>query len=221
MMGDASDESLSFADYVLAGGNPKEFTVDTRPDRVNPDHAPAPTLTRRGLGSDPRPRETRLRDHERLRRNGSVLAARLGPQQAVPPFAAMNYEGDCGYDLATTEEVVIGVGETADIPCGVAIALPPHTFGWITGRSSTWSKWKLQVMGGIIDEGWRGELFTLVYRPLVSNDKEPGARVIPVGTRLAQIIILPNLAGQVKMYRVLPDDLPGSDRGTNGFGSTG
>jgi len=45
--------------------------------------------------------------------------------------------------------------------------------------------------------------------------------VVPVGTRLAQIIILPNLAPQVQMYRVRPEDLPGSDRGTNGFGSTG
>lgn len=194
------------------------FLVDTRPGDPS---ALGPMLTRQGFGADPRPHDQRIRDHERLRQGGSLLATRLGEDQHVPPFAARAYEGDCGLDLATTEEVVIRPGGTADIPCGVAIALPPYTFGWITSRSSTWTKWGLQVMGGIIDEGWRGELFTLVYRPVVFPEKRDHELVVPVGTRLAQIIILPNLAAQVQMYRVRPEDLPGSDRGTNGFGSTG
>lgn len=174
-----------------------------------------------GFGPDPRPRHTRVRDHEKLRANGAMLAARLGADQHVPPFTTMAYEGDCGRDLATTEEVTIRPGETADIPCGVAVALPSYTFGWITGRSSTWKKWGLQVMGGIIDEGWRGELFTLVYRPIIFPETRDTDLVIPVGTRLAQLIVLPNLAPQIPLYRVRPDDLPPSDRGTNGFGSTG
>jgi len=48
---------------------------------------------------------------------------------------------------------------------------------------------------------------------------------VPAGTRLAQVIVLPNLTGGLvssgRLYRVLPDDLPGSERGTQGFGSTG
>ena len=174
-----------------------------------------------GLGPDPRPHHQRLRDHERLRRNGMALAARLGPDQAVPPFMARYYEGDCGLDLITSEAASVCPGGTADIPCGVAVALPPYTFGWITGRSSTWSKWKLQVVGGIIDEGWRGELFTMVHRPVIFPDDRDDQLIVPAGTRLAQLIILPNLASQVELYRVHPDDLPASDRGTSGFGSTG
>ena len=163
-----------------------------------------------------------------------MLAARLGPVQAVPPFMARYYEGDCGLDLITSEAASVCPGGTADIPCGVAVALPPATFGWITGRSSTWTRWGLQVMGGIIDEGWRGELFTLVYKPILgciphesgTSEGCPGCFgnepvTVPAGTRLAQLIILPNLASQVELYRVHPDDLPASDRGTSGFGSTG
>lgn len=198
-----------------------DFVVDTR-EVPSPDASLAPRLRPGGgVAPDTRPHEQRLRDHEKLRASGTLLAARMGQDQTVPPFMARAYEGDCGLDLMTTETVTIGPGGTADIPCGVAIALPPYTFGWITSRSSTWSKWRLQVMGGIIDEGWRGELFTLVYRPLVSHDPNPGDLVVPAGTRLAQIIVLPNLAAMTRMYRVMPDDLPGSDRGTNGFGSTG
>jgi len=203
------DPSLDGDDDFFAGAEPARKL------------APALEPSTQRVATDPRPPERRLRDHERLRRNGAMLAARLGPDQALPPFTAMHYEGDCGYDLVTTEPATIGPGGTADIPCGVAIALPPLTFGWITGRSSTWSKWKLQVMGGIIDEGWRGELFTLVYRPLIANDRNMTELLVPAGTRLAQLILLPNLAPQVPMYRVLPADLPGSDRGTSGFGSTG
>jgi len=178
-----------------------------------------------GLYVDTRDQETRLRDHERMRRSGAILASRLGPDQAPLPFPTPSYEGDCGLDLATTEEVVIGPGESANVPCGVAVALPPGTFGWITGRSSTWVKWGLWVMPGIIDEGWRGELRTLVHYPWkpdsLSESGGAEAKVIPAGTRLAQLIVLPNLMAQLKLWRVLPDDLPSSDRGTQGFGSTG
>jgi dUTP pyrophosphatase len=198
------------------------FLLDQRViDHADPDTVLAPSITRQGLARDTRPHRTRLRDHERLRENGGMLAARLGDDQSVPPFAAMHYEGDCGYDLATTEDTVLRPGETADIPCGVAVALPPYTFGWITGRSSSWRTWGVQVMGGIIDEGWRGELFTLVFRPITYPETRDVNLLIPAGTRLSQLIIMPNLAPQVRMYRVEPDDLPRSDRGTNGFGSTG
>jgi len=207
----------------LADEAPDEigFLVDTRPDRTSPDLPLGPVLTKHGFGPDPRPHATRLRDHERLRTNGGLLAARLGTDQSVPPFMARAYEGDCGLDLATTKEAVIRPGETHNISTGVAIALPPYTFGWICGRSSTWTKWGLQVLGSIIDEGWRGELNVLVFRPVRFPEPNDHELVVPVGTRLGQVIILPNLAPQVQMYRVRPEDLPGSDRGTNGFGSTG
>lgn len=197
--------------------------VDARTgDPLDPDKCLAPPLTTTdGVPVDHRPRAARLADHERLRSNGSLLATRLGADQHLPPFQARAYEGDCGYDLAIIEEAVIRPGETHNLRTGVAIALPPYTFGFIYGRSSTWTKWGLQVMGSIIDEGWRGELNVLTFRPVRFPEPNDHELIVPAGTRLGQLIILPNLADQVQLYRVLPDDLPGSDRGTNGFGSTG
>jgi dUTP pyrophosphatase len=128
------------------------------------------------------------------------------------------YPGDCGLDLVAAEDTVIYEGQTANIACGVSVALPLGTFGWIVARSSTWTKHGLMVIPGIIDSGWRGELRTLVYRPPQPRTNE-WEHKIPVGTRLAQLIILPNLMDQVKLVAV--DSLPPSERGTRGFGSSG
>lgn len=151
----------------------------------------------------------RLR-HDYSRLNRLTFAGRLDR----PP-----YDGDCGLDLAITQEAIIHPGEMANMPCGVRVALPLSTFGWICGRSSTWNSWGLQVMPGIIDEGWRGELRVMIYRPLVYPDTRPQALVVPIGTRLAQLIVLPNLLGRIKVERV--DELVPGAREEKGFGSSG
>lgn len=174
-----------------------------------------------GAYVDTRDQRTKVADHERLRVNrGALLAARLGPDQSVPPFPPQGYPGDCGLDLATDREFALAPGQSDDVPCGVAVALPPGTFGYITGRSSTWTRWGLWVMPGVIDEGWRGELRTLVHRPWVPGPQDDLISV-PRGTRLAQLIVLPNLISQVTLWRVLPGELPPHERGERGFGSTG
>jgi dUTP pyrophosphatase len=150
--------------------------------------------------------------------SGPVLCATRTDGSSEPPFGQPPFPDDCGLDLATTEDVLLRPGETANIPCGVAVALPGGTFGLITGRSSTWTKWGLWVYAGIIDEGWRGELRTLVYRPFRST-LEPTAINIPRGTRLAQLIVLPNLLSQVRIVNV--DELPPGSRELKGFGSSG
>jgi dUTP pyrophosphatase len=154
---------------------------------------------------------------DRALRQDELLAART-QDDGLPVFPPVPFPGDCGLDLATTRDVRLLPGESQDLPCGVAVALPPGTFGWVTGRSSTWSKWGLWTMPGIIDEGWRGELRALVHRPW---DGSYGNQVlrIPAGTRIAQLIVLPNLLGQVQIQQV--GTLPPSERGTRGFGSSG
>lgn len=145
--------------------------------------------------------------------------ARLNKLMTTEPFERPPYAGDCGLDLAITQDVIIHPGEMCNVPCGVKVALPLASFGWICGRSSTWSSWGLQVMPGIIDEGWRGELRTMIYRPLAYPDSRPPALMIPRGTRLAQLIVLPNLLGRITIEVV--DELPPGSRGEKGFGSSG
>lgn len=166
-----------------------------------------------------------LAEFRRLSQGNVLRAAHVDSTEFGPVFPSAPYAGDCGLDLAITKNVDLWPGQSANVPCGVAVALPPGTFGWIVGRSSTWSKHGLIVMPGIIDEGWRGELRVLVHRPYQPDtllDDNHACLHIPAGTRLAQMIVLPNLMGQIKVEQVdTTDDLPRSDRGTNGFGSSG
>jgi dUTP pyrophosphatase len=169
------------------------------------------------------------REYRRVADGNVLQAVRLDDPDKVA-FPPAPFPGDCGLDLATTKDLNIWPGQSKDVPCGVTVALPPGTFGWITGRSSAWSRLGLWVMPGIIDEGWRGELRAMVYRPDQSGVPEVagGARVdgdclhIPAGTRIAQMIVLPNMLGQIRIEQVdKVEDLPYSERGTSGFGSSG
>jgi len=79
---------------------------------------------------------------------------------------------------------------------------------------------------GIIDEGWRGELRAMLYRPIQTLQPQscpmPDVLHLPAGTRVAQLIMMTNVLPTVRMIQV-PDgiELPDGSRGTNGFGSSG
>jgi dUTP pyrophosphatase len=123
------------------------------------------------------------------------------------------YDGDAGWDLVVAVDLVIPADEQVDVPCGVAVALPEWSFGRITGRSSTLRKRGLLINEGIIDAGYRGELFALA-RNMTGEDV-----VVSAGDRLAQLIIHTNDSRGVIPVEL--DALPPSDRGHAGFGSTG
>lgn len=121
------------------------------------------------------------------------------------------YSGDAGYDLYVSQTVVLEPQSFADVHTGIAIKLPEGYFARITGRSSTVRTKKLQCQEGIIDNGYTGELFIGVWNL-------NGHRVtVNEGERIAQLI--PQLI--VPMYWMQVKELPPSDRGRHGFGSTG
>lgn len=121
------------------------------------------------------------------------------------------YPDDAGLDLAACENVTVPAGGRALVRTGLRFALPPGTWGLIVGRSSTWAKRQLFVHLGVIDAGWRGELFVSV-----ENRGDDEAKV-EVGERLAQYVVLPAWSGQL----VETDELSPHPRGENGFGSSG
>lgn len=126
---------------------------------------------------------------------------------------------DAGWDLFVSEDTLIPYGGFKDVPCGIRIELPPGYFGRITGRSSTIRKRKLLVNEGIIDTGFRGELFAAVWN--MSNDPwVPGrdnATEVKRGDRIAQLLV--HRVADLVLERA--DVLSRSERGENGFGSTG
>lgn len=133
-----------------------------------------------------------------------------------PKMPSRAYIDDAGYDLYVSEDTVVPAGAFVDIPTSVAMQLPSWSWGLLTGRSSTLRKRGLLVNTGIIDTGYRGELYAGVFN-LTQTDV-----VVEAGERIAQIIILENATAKTRVWQLEGDDeLEPHQRGTNGFGSSG
>lgn len=123
------------------------------------------------------------------------------------------YGDDAGVDLYVTEDLTIPGGAFVDIPTNIGVELPPWAWAFLVGRSSTLRKKGLLVNPGIIDPGYRGELYAGV--------QNMGALPVEIkaGERLAQLILMNNATRKISPEWAL--ELGGSDRGNNGFGSSG
>jgi dUTP pyrophosphatase len=131
---------------------------------------------------------------------------------AVLPSRA--YPGDAGLDLVACETLEVGPGERAIVRTGVAVAIPPGYAGFVQPRSGLARRHGISIVNtpGLIDSGYRGELQVT----LLNTDREHRFTVEP-GMRVAQLVVLP--VPDVELVEV--DELPASERGTAGFGSSG
>lgn len=125
------------------------------------------------------------------------------------------YEYDAGFDLYASETN----GDYSDIPqahkvisTGVAFEIPEGYFGLIKPRSGLSAKEGMDVLAGVVDSGYRGEI-----KVVLQSSNTRGLRVIPKGEKVAQIIFIP--IPVVKLVQV--DSLSESNRGEKGFGSSG
>jgi dUTP pyrophosphatase len=123
------------------------------------------------------------------------------------------YPDDAGLDLYVSQTTTIKPGQFVDIPCSVAVQLNSDTWAMLTGRSSTLRKHGLMVNQGIIDPGYRGELYAGVFN--LSRKKV----TIFKGDRVAQLILMPNWTAQHHPKEVAKLDT--HPRGNQGFGSSG
>jgi dUTP pyrophosphatase len=130
----------------------------------------------------------------------------------VCPVPERSYPGDAGMDLTCARQVVVMPGARVQVAHNIAVAIPEGFFGLILPRSSALLKKGILVSLGIIDNGFRGELQTVVHNPT------PRAVYIEEGDRLSQLIVLPIIGVEFQHAR---KDLPPGDRGERGFGSTG
>ena len=129
----------------------------------------------------------------------------------VPSYA---HPGDAGADLVSTDELVLEPGQRATVGTGVSIALPDGYVAFVVPRSGLAAKHGITVVNspGTVDAGYRGEI-----RVTLLNTDSTEAYPVAVGDRIAQLIVLP-----VSRARFIPvETLPGSHRGSGGFGSTG
>ncbi|MDN6350091.1 MAG: dUTP diphosphatase [Yaniella sp.] len=130
---------------------------------------------------------------------------------AVLPTRA--HEHDAGLDLYAAERVGIPVLGRNLVGTGIAVAIPPGHVGYITPRSGLAHSNGITVLNapGTIDSGYVGEIRV----NLINHGQAP--HVITPGQRIAQLVIHPIITPTV----VEVDELPDTERGTNGHGSSG
>lgn len=119
-------------------------------------------------------------------------------------------EGSAGLDLYSIENVRIRPMEWSKIRTGISLSVPEGHVGLIKPRSGLAVTYGLDVLAGVIDSDYRGELIVILinFGDLSYN--------VTTGQRIAQLIVTPIVTESIVVNWV--DD---TERGSNGFGSTG
>jgi dUTP pyrophosphatase len=115
-----------------------------------------------------------------------------------------------GCDLSSLESHVLKPGERKLFKTGLSIAIPSGLYGRVAPRSGLAFKSGIDVMAGVIDEDYRGELGVILIN-LGQEDKS-----IAVGDKIAQLIF----ENYTRCDFSVVDTLDETDRGTGGYGST-
>jgi dUTP pyrophosphatase len=132
-------------------------------------------------------------------------------EDAVVPERA--YAGDAGLDLSSCDRVEIGPGERAVVGTGLAVAIPEGYGGFVLPRSGLAVKHGITMVKtpGLVDSGYRGEV-----RIILLNTDPRETFVVEQGMRVAQLVVLE----VPPVDPVVVDELPASERGERGFGSS-
>ena len=144
-------------------------------------------------------------------KNLQVLITRLDESIPLPTYAK---GGDAGADIVSRIDITLKPGERALVPTGISIALPDGYAAFVHPRSGLAIKHGVTMVNapGTVDAGFRGELQCIMinHDPLESI-------TFKKGDRIAQLVIQKVERAEFAEVK----DLPGSGRGTGGFGSTG
>jgi dUTP pyrophosphatase len=140
-----------------------------------------------------------------------LAVKRLHPQAVLPRRA---YAGDAGLDLHAVEAVRLEPGARASVGTGIAVAIPQGQGGLVLPRSGLAARSGIALVNapGLIDAGYRGEIRVC----LINHDPRAELR-LRRGDRIAQLVV--QRVEHVRFVEVT--ELPVSERGTGGYGSTG
>ncbi len=120
--------------------------------------------------------------------------------------------GDVGYDIFSTRQMPIMPNSVYKMSLGFSAEIPNGYYAQLSDRSSVASQ-GLMVIGGVIDPSYRGEWGLIIVNPTNS------AIYIRHGQKIAQFILTPY--AHVDIVEVERTELTETERGANGFGSTG
>ena len=118
---------------------------------------------------------------------------------------------DAGLDIMSPISLVVLAGESAVIHTGVHIQLPENTAGLLVSKSGLNIKYGI-TSTGLIDEGYTGEIIVKLY------NHTDMAYFVKKGDKVSQLVVIPVLYESLEVVNDLDG---GTERGSNGFGSTG
>lgn len=119
---------------------------------------------------------------------------------------------DAGYDLFASESGCVLPAGRRLVGTGISIAIPEGHVGYIKPRSGLAFRNGINILGGVIDSGYRGEVKAILHNTDPFEDFR-----FEAGDRIAQLVVQPVAA--VRFVPVIM--LPESERAAAGFGSTG
>ena len=120
------------------------------------------------------------------------------------------HETDAGLDLYSPVWMGVKAGKSATIDTGVHVELPPNTVGMLKSKSGLNCNHGIQSEG-VIDVGYTGSIAVKLYN---HSDKDYFVRR---GDKISQLVIMPILTPALELV----EELDATDRGDNGFGSSG
>ena len=135
---------------------------------------------------------------------------RLRDEATIPERA---YAGDAGLDLASCERVELAPGGRATVGTGLAVAIPDGYAGFVQPRSGLAARHGITIVNapGLVDSGYRGEVKVVLH-----NTDARAPFLVEPGMRIAQLVVVP-VPGVAAVEVV---ELPASERGERGFGSS-
>lgn len=138
----------------------------------------------------------------------SLNFKKLDPRATLPMRAS---HSSAGLDLYSIETVILEPGQRVIARTGLAVAIPEGFYGRVAPRSGLATRHGLNVLAGVIDSDYRGEIGCLIHN---TGDERIE---LPAQSKMCQLIIEKIITPQP----VWADDLGETERGPGGFGSTG
>ena len=131
-------------------------------------------------------------------------------EKAISPTRA--HINDAGADLYSIEDIVIPPSSRATIKTGISIEIPTGFYGRVAPRSGLAAKHGIDILAGVVDSSYRGEILVVMLNTDTSN-----SFTVNCGDRIAQLIVQEHQ----NYYFIESEELSSTDRGSGGFGSSG
>ena len=142
----------------------------------------------------------------------TIKIKKLNDNATIP---TRSHSTDAGLDLYASEDVWVGEGTL--ISTGIAVDIPPGFEGTVRPRSGLTSNTALRVQLGTVDSGYNGEI-KVIADCMPHHDLGDRSYPVYTGYKIAQLVISPI---ETPIVEVVDEFDSESERGENGFGSTG